>query len=116
MIDHPKKLHPNKMSENSDRKAKQLSYYGGSVNRNVAAAGSDMYGSLTSGYGHGGCCEEDRLFELLAIGIALMALMAAMATSRRRRKRDEMGSMEMGFVDKIRSLAYAGNEHIKFIA
>ena len=93
------------MSENEDRKGKQLSYY----NRNhaMAAGGSDMYGSLTSGYG-GGCCEDDRLYELLAIGIALMALMAAMATSRRRRKRDEMGGMEMGFVDKIRALAYAG--------
>ena len=59
--------------------------------RDGAAAGNGMYGAY-SGYG-GGCCpkEDDKLYELLAIGLALFALIQALMPppAKRRRKRDE---------------------------
>lgn len=84
--------------------------YGGYSGRQFGG----MYGSF-SGHGYGGhCCKDDNLIELLALGIAIMALMAAMA--RRRRKRDVSDQEEWRppnsfvyeFVDNLHYLAGKG--------
>ena len=70
--------------------------------------GGGNYGAF-SGHGGYGCCEDDRLLEILGIGIALMALMAGMASSRRRRKREVVSEDDVGFLDKFFDLTLAGN-------
>ncbi len=54
----------------------------------MAAAAAALYGSY-GGHGYGCKKDDDKLYEILAIGIALMALIQAlMATGRRRKKRE----------------------------
>ncbi|XP_059097348.1 uncharacterized protein LOC131891730 isoform X1 [Tigriopus californicus] len=90
--------------------------YGGYSGRQFGG----MYGSFSGhGYGGGHCCKDDNLIELLALGIAIMALMAAMA--RRRRKRDVSEQDEwrppntfvQEFLDNIHFLAGKGLEEFE---
>lgn len=66
------------------------------VARDGATAVGGLYGAF-SGYGGGGgghCCKDDKLYELLAIGLSLFALVRALMIDppvrrRRRRRRSE---------------------------
>lgn len=71
-----------------------------------------VYGSF-SGHGGGYCCEDDRLFELLAIGIALMALMAAMSGgSRKRRDLSQHKENKDNYWSSITNFVWAGEFNI----
>jgi len=59
--------------------------------RQLMSPNANALAGAFSGYGHGGhgCCkkDDDKTYELLAIGISLFALFQALMMRRRRRKR-----------------------------
>ncbi len=116
----------NKREENTNREPRQYlplvsrSSYGDGGGGNAGAYANNLLGSFSGYGGHhgGGCKKDDNLLELLALGIALMALIQAlmMAPSRRRRRRSEevdaggcFGGILEGVQDLIWSLVESGN-------